>query len=189
MAAAPDVVDYQNAAASTFTLLGEALLRARDLDGAASAASRARDLAERLARADPARADWRGRLLGGARVLELEVLSARAATDDARRPALAPAAGEARRLAKEAAGQPHDRGLARTAAEAALLAGDLASLRGEAQEASNWWAESVQVLARARADGPDKLDLESQKLMVKVKSRLKSKPGVSTPALGTGSGA
>ena len=175
--AAPDVVDFQNAAATSYTLLGEALLRERDIAGASAAASRAREMAERLARADPAMADWRGRLLGGARVLELEVLLAQAATDADRRTALAPAPDEARRLAKVAAEQPYDRILARTSAEADLLAGDLASLRGQAQEALRWWAESFQVLARAQADGTDKLDGESKKLMLKVRSRLSSTPG------------
>lgn len=183
MAAAPDVVDYQNAAATGLTLLAEAELRLQDIPSASMAAARARDLAERLVLSNPSVAEWRGRLLGAARVLEIEILLAEASTNEARRVALAPAASEAARLAELAVGQPQDRTLARVAADADLLAGESASLQGDTAGARGWWTRAAQVLDAAANGGPDKLDDESQKLMLKVQTRLRSMAGVAAPRI------
>jgi len=185
LAAATDVVDYRQASATCATLTGESLLRVRDFSGAAIAAGRARTLAERLAHADPAMIEWRGRVLGGARVLEIKVTLAEAANDEARREALAPAPAEASRLLQLVAEQPHDRALARIAAEAELLAGDLAWLQARVGEARSWWGKSLETLEHAGADGPDKLDAESQTLMVEAKSRRATPPGAPHPNGGT----
>jgi hypothetical protein len=114
-------------------------------------AGQARDLAEVLVRKDPTVADWQGLCLGGARALLVEIAAARAATPAAQVAALAPATAESARLAALTRSGPVSIAEADAASQAALLAGDHASLGGDAPAAIAAWTQGQALLTRAGA--------------------------------------
>jgi tetratricopeptide (TPR) repeat protein len=151
MAAAPDDTEYKNRAVYALLLLGQARLQSDDLDGAEAVAGQARDLAEALVRKNPTVADWQGPCLGGARVLLVEIDAARARSPAAQKAALEPAMAEGSRLLALSRSGPADMAEADAAAEAALLAGDHASLDGRPDQARPLWASAQGILQRAGA--------------------------------------
>jgi hypothetical protein len=114
-------------------------------------AGQARDLAEVLVRKNPTVAGWQGPCLGGARALLVEVAAARAATPEAQQAALEPATAEAARLAALARSGPVSIAEADAASQAALLAGDHASLTGDPDAATASWIQAQILLTRAGA--------------------------------------
>jgi tetratricopeptide (TPR) repeat protein len=151
MAAAPDDTEYKDRAVYALLLLGQALLQAGDFDGAQAVASHARDLAESLVRKDPTVSDWQRPCLGGARVVLVEIAAALAHSPAAQKTALEPAIAEASRLAALSRSGLDNMAAADAAAEAALLAGDHASLDGEPDRARSLWAAAQSTLERAGA--------------------------------------
>ena len=79
---------------------------------------------------------------------------------------------EAEELLRLAAVRADDRVLAAVAAKAALLAGDAATLSGRRDQARAWWSKGQDALLRTQAAGPDPLDVESQGLILKLRTRL-----------------
>lgn len=151
MASAPDDTEYKDRAVYALLLLGQARLQSDDLDGAQAVAGQARDLAESLVSKNPTVADWQGPCLGGARALLVEIDAARARSPAAQEAALAPAMAEASRLMALSRAGPADMAEADAAAEAALLAGDHASLDGRPDQARPLWASAQGILERAGA--------------------------------------
>ena len=146
---APDNAGYRADAFTNLRLLAQSLLEQGRFAEAAPVATRATALCEAQAQAAEARSDnelgWRAVRLGSARILALKVAAAGARSPDAQRQALQSAPGEAARLRSLLAGQPQNRVLAVTAAEATLLAGDFESLEGDpARAVSDWrWAQTT----------------------------------------------
>jgi hypothetical protein len=151
MATAPDDTEYKDRAIDALLLLGHARLQSGDLDGAGAIAGQARDLAELLVRKNPTVIDWQGPDLGGARALLLEIDAARAGSPAAQRAALEPAVAEASRLMALSQAGSVDMAEADAVAEAALLAGDHASLGGRPDQAKPLWAAAQSLLQRAGA--------------------------------------
>jgi hypothetical protein len=110
-------------------------------------------LAEPLAAADDGIA-WRGFPLGTARLLAMEIDAQGVRSAAAQAAALRPAPAEASRLATLLEKKPHDALLARTAAEAAILAGDEARLTGDAALARSWWTRGQAMLEAGGPRGP-----------------------------------
>ncbi len=172
IAAEPDTVDYREEAAAVAILTGRALFRQHDQAGAARAAAQAQALAQALTAKDPTMVDWQGPLLGGARVLQLEIAAGQAASSSEHAVVLAPAVAEATRLSALAASRPYDRDMARLAAEACLLAGDGEAAGGQAPRARAVWSQGLSVITQAQANGPDPLDDDSHAIMLKLQARL-----------------
>jgi tetratricopeptide (TPR) repeat protein len=143
MTGAPDNTYYKQVAGPIFLALGQALLQAGRLGDAAEIAGRMLDLSEAQSHAAQSRKDpgigWQGVRLGEARVLSLKIAAAAARSRADQMAALMPASAEAQRLTALAQAHPTNVGLARTAAEAALLAGDGESLAGRPSQALAWW--------------------------------------------------
>lgn len=152
--AAPDNTENREQATATYSTLGNALLRVGALREAETAAFQARSLAEGLVRRDPSVAAWQGRHLGSARTLQLRIRAQAAKTSSARTKALATAPPEYQRLLRLAIARPHDLVLARTTAEAAILAGDFAWLTGESTSALQTWRRGGELLAAAGGATP-----------------------------------
>ncbi|MFI4933498.1 MAG: TIR domain-containing protein [Caulobacterales bacterium] len=150
MSASPDDLSYKAMAAKTFVTLGQVLLQTGDLATAEAIARRARDLAEELVAKDPSVAEGRRLALGSARVLMIKITCARTASAAGRKSCLQPSLAEAERLGALSAAKPHSLGLARTAGEAALLAGDYESVSGAPDQARQWWSAAAALMTRAR---------------------------------------
>ncbi len=151
MAATPDDISYQSKAAPTLTLLSLVLLQSGDAAQAEAVARRALALAEGLVRRDANVPEWAGPRLGAARLLRMRIAAVRARDRRALHDALAPAAAEADRLAALSERRPRNLSLARTAAEAALLAGDAARLAGDPDAALARWRQARLMIARVGA--------------------------------------
>lgn len=173
MAIAPRDTQYKDRAVSALLLLGQALLRSGDADGAKAVALQAHETAELLVRKDPTVTDWQGPRLGGARILLIEIAAVRAAAPAAQRAALEPAAAEARRLAALPGSGAQNLAGAEVAAEAALLAGDYASLAGNPDEAKSRWTASLSLLGRAGVANLPQGD-RGRTLLHQVEQRLRS---------------
>ncbi|MEO8925717.1 MAG: toll/interleukin-1 receptor domain-containing protein [Caulobacteraceae bacterium] len=145
IALTPDNVIYRQDSVFAFTALARALLSRGDLAAAGHAADRGLSIAEGLVRRDPSVVDWRGELLGGARVLKIKIAAQAARSDRELREALAPSPAESERLSRLAGQGPANVRLARIAAEAALLAGDFESLSGRQDAARARWGETVRL--------------------------------------------
>lgn len=172
MSTAPDDTQYRNRAVPTLLLLGHALLRSGDLDGAETIARQANAMAEFLVRKDATVMEWQGMRLGGARVLLIEIAAARAQSPAAQKAALALAAPEAGRLGGLPSPGRGSMDQADAAAEAALLAGDHASLDGDAAAARASWTRAQAVLERAGAEGLPARD-RSRALLRELEYRLR----------------
>ncbi|HEX4197999.1 MAG TPA: TIR domain-containing protein [Caulobacteraceae bacterium] len=180
IAAAPDDAHYKDLAGPNLILLGQAYLQAGDLGDAETIAREASDKAEFLVRKDPTVTDWQGPRLGGARVLLIQIAAARAGTRAGQVAALAPAAREAGRLAALARpGRDNLLGVD-AAAAAALLAGDHASLTGDAAAAKASWTAAKGLLDRAQAGGLPEND-RSRVLLRQLDYRLR----LSHPPIGS----
>jgi tetratricopeptide (TPR) repeat protein len=153
IAAAPGDDAYKFAATPILLLRAEVLLRGGELDAAARTATAAREMAEAAAKKDPTVVAWSGDRLGRARILSLKIVAERETSPAQQAAALAAAPKEADRLAGLARSQPRNLSLARVAAEAELLAGDEASLTGEAARAHAYWSAGLSTLTTAGAPG------------------------------------
>jgi tetratricopeptide (TPR) repeat protein len=161
----PDDAVYKSNAEGILVLLAQALLQQDRLTDAAPVAQRAVDLCEAQVRSAEARHDeaiaWRGAWLGDARITAMKIAAAGAPMLAAQRPALAAAPGEAARLRGLLALHPRSHALARTASEAALLAGDAEALSGRpARARQDWtWAQSTLSKAAPTASATDRTPL------------------------------
>jgi tetratricopeptide (TPR) repeat protein len=173
MAAEPGNAIYREQAVTAFATLSQVLLKQGARDAATRPAARALDLAEALARQDRAEALWQGVLLGTARDSAMEAAAARAATPAARRQALAPAPAEARRLTDLADRQPANLALARTTAEASLLAGDDDALEGRDDEARAAWAAALERLRRVGLSSANPVHDRGQLIAARARQRLR----------------
>jgi tetratricopeptide (TPR) repeat protein len=177
IAQAPDNETYKANAAPSFLLLGRALLQTGQLNAANEVVSRMLAMSEAQVRAAAARKDqgiaWQGARLGEARVLACQIAAAQARSPAAQRAALAPATAEAERLSALSSTHPTSLALARVAAEAALLAGDHASLAGEQAKALSWWSAASQALGRSSGDASHELG-SGQSLLRQLDFRLRS---------------
>ncbi|HEY2662006.1 MAG TPA: DUF3856 domain-containing protein [Caulobacteraceae bacterium] len=149
--AVPDNSSYKSKATPAFVLLGQSLLQDGDVDAAEPAARRALDLAEALQRKDSTVVEWRGPRLGAARLLKIRIDAMRAGSAPALKAVLEPSVAEAAQMAVLSDARPRHIELARTAAEASLLAGDYASLNAADAEARAHWTRAAAMLDRAGA--------------------------------------
>ena len=148
MDGAPDNALYKANAARVFLLEGQVLMQAGRPEAADAVARQTLALVQPLARGNHA-IIWRGFALGATRVLAMEVAAQRAGSAASQATALQPAAAEWSRLNGLASQHIHDIDLARTAAEAGLLAGDAASLAGRSREAETDWRSAAITLDRS----------------------------------------
>ncbi|HXQ12456.1 MAG TPA: toll/interleukin-1 receptor domain-containing protein [Caulobacteraceae bacterium] len=153
IAAAPGDDSYKFAATPILLLRAQVLLRTGALDAAARAATAARDMAEAAVRKDPTNVAWSGDRLGEARVVSMKIAAARATSPGQQAAALRGAPKEADRLAALARAQPRSLALARVVAQAELLAGDEASLIGEAARAQTYWSAGLSTLTAVGTPG------------------------------------
>jgi hypothetical protein len=149
---APDNDIYQAEAVTILQQLSQALLQDGQLGPAAAAAERANAICDAQLRAAEAHHDaalkWRGERMGAARIVAMKITAAGAQSAAAQRQALQSAPDEAARLGALLAGHPHNPALAVTAAEAALLAGDVEDLAGDAARAAVDWARTRTILTQ-----------------------------------------
>ena len=150
----PGNTQYRQRLPMLYLLLGQAQVQSGRLAAAAVSARDALDAAESLTQMDPAVSDWSGVLLGGARVLDINVRARRAANRADLIEILSGSNDEFQRLAKLSLAHSRDLSLARTTAEAAILAGDYAWLAGDARGARQTWSHGVDILLRAGVEQP-----------------------------------
>ncbi len=168
----PGAARYQDIAAPTFITLGDAQLSAGRSDAALISAERAVAMSETLARKDPSVIDWTGRDLGGARMLSIRIRAVRAKDRDTLVRVLEPAEAEGHRLMVLARGRPKDLGLAKAAAEAMLLAGDLASLSGDAGGARTRWSNGADILLSTGALDPGRAGYRTHTIYQRLRGRM-----------------
>jgi tetratricopeptide (TPR) repeat protein len=149
LASAPGDQSYKLATAPCLLLAARIALSRGQLDRAEALVTQARAMAEAAARGDPGDFAWSGERLGIARVLAMKISAARAKDRAGQANALTPARAEAARLASLTAERPDNLVLARTAAEADLLAGDAASLGADRAGARAYWRQGMDQLTRA----------------------------------------
>lgn len=170
----PSNVGYRGAALGAFLLQGEAYLQARLLVQAASAASRARELVEGLAKTAPNVIDWNGTQLGAVRLLQTKIAAADARDLSACRIALAPADRESQRLDHLSNNAPRLSALARVAAEGDLLRGDYADANSQLDLARSAWSHALNTLTILAATLTPATDPSLQRLVSDARARLQS---------------
>jgi tetratricopeptide (TPR) repeat protein len=149
---APDNDIYQAEALTILQQLAQALLQDGQLGPAAATAARANAICDVQLQAAEAHHDaalkWRGERLGAVRIVAMKIAAAGARTAAAQRQVLQGAPQEAARLGVLLAGHPHNPALALAAAEAALLAGDVEDMAGDAARAAADWAGTRAILTQ-----------------------------------------
>lgn len=150
-----DNTRYQERAVSIYITMGQVEMARGDYAAAGRHADTGLEMAKALIATDPTVLDWSGRLLSGARLLQIRVAAQTAPTEAAEVAALAPAAAEFARLSRLQKDNPHDIPLAYAVAEAAILAGDYASKMRDPASAHRIWS---QVLAMIKSVTPEKPD-------------------------------
>ena len=173
----PQNNEFREKLAPIFITLGQARLQAGAPAAAEDAARQALISAEALARKDPSVVDWSGRQLGGARVLQLKARAQLAGPGRARLAALALSPGEFHRLEALSDAHPHDLPLSRTAAEAAVLAGDYRWSLGDRAGAGAAWGKGVQILTRAGGVEPAHKYDRARILLTQLQARVKTASG------------
>lgn len=141
-----DNTRYQERAVPIYISMGQIEMKRGDLAAAGRHADTASAMAEALAATDPTVLDWSGRILASARLLRIRVAAETAATKAAKSIALAPATEEFQRLTRMQQKRPHDIPLKQAVAEAAILAGDYASNRGDPVAAEEIWLQGLTIL-------------------------------------------
>jgi tetratricopeptide (TPR) repeat protein len=170
----PSNVEYRGAALGAFLLQGEAYLQARLLVQAATAASRARELVEGLAKMAPNVIDWNGTQLGAVRLLQTKVAAANARDLHACVIALAPADRESQRLDRVSTNVPSLSALARVAAEGDLLRGDYAAANTQPDLARTAWSRALNGLTILAGTLAPATDPSVQRLLADARTRLQS---------------
>jgi tetratricopeptide (TPR) repeat protein len=164
-------MEYRQQAAPLYVTLGQLQMASGQLEAARRSADTAVAMAEALVRSDSTVVDWRGRQLGGARVLQMRVRARAARTTAEAVLALAPAPAEFARLRVLAADRPRDLRLARVAAEAAVLAGDHELETGKLAAADAFWRDGSAMLRVAGAEQPDRTHDRARRLLVLLDQR------------------
>ena len=159
-----------------YLLLGQAQIQSGRLAAASESAHEALDTAESLSRADPTVSNWSGVLLGGARVLDINVRARRATSRSDLIDVLSNSDGEFRRLAQISLKHARDLSLARTTAEAAILAGDHAWLAGDIRGARQTWGAGVDVLLRAGVEEPAHKSDRARLVLTQLRTRPRTGP-------------
>ncbi|MDB5482461.1 MAG: toll/interleukin receptor protein [Caulobacteraceae bacterium] len=160
-----------------YLVLGQASLAVGQTRQARSAAERAESLGETLVRTDPTVTAWRGPLLGGARLLLVEIEARHAHGEDACRRALAPAAAESEQLDRLSAASPTLPPLALTAARGDLLRGELDAAGGRMDQANADWVMGVDRLERVGGEHGEPSDTASRRLYHLLRSRTREESG------------
>ena len=171
----PDNTVARETAAFAFLYLARERLKDGLIAPAAAAAARADRLAEDLTHKDPTVRLWRGFVLGGARLVAIEVAASGERSMASVRVDLAPAANEWARLAAMATSTPGDVDTAPTAAEAGVLAGDYASLSGHDAAAEVIWRQAAEFARAAGFDGPRRAGDRGQTVYRQALARLNPK--------------
>jgi len=174
---APENTQFREQLAPIYVALGQVQLEAGQPQAAAAAARQAQALAEGLVRKDPSVVDWSGLELGGARILALRIRAQQAPSRRALSAALSSASAESRRLDQLSQAHPRDVPLSRTAAEAALLAGDAQWASGGDPAADLAWREGIAALARAGGVDPSHRYDTGRILLVQLQARAKGRAG------------
>ncbi len=172
----PGNTQYRQRLPQLYILLGQSQLRSGLLDAASASAHQARDAAESLAQKDPTVTDWTGVLLGGARVLDINVQAKRTTSRADLIAALSSSPGEFRRLDQLRLAHPRDLALARTAAEAAILAGDHAWLSGDVSDGKRIWNAGIDALVRAGVQEPSHRFDAAKLVFQQLRARLQNGP-------------
>jgi len=171
----PQNNEFREKLAPIFVALGQAQLQAGSPAAAEDTVGQALATADALVRKDPTVVDWSGRQLGGARILQMKARAQLARTGRARQAALAASPGEFHRLDVLSDAHPHDLPLSRTAAEAAVLAGDYRWSLGDPAGAGAVWTKGVQILIRAGGFEPAHRYDRGRILLTQLQTRVKTR--------------
>jgi tetratricopeptide (TPR) repeat protein len=171
-AAYPKNTEYHEDRVAVLETMARCLLMKNDAVAALSVASKARRDAEALVAADPNVEVWSGRLLGGARALEMQARRSLARTPEERRAALSPAPREAARLDRLCDHRAPDTRTLLVDGQMSLLAGDFEREAGSIEEARRHWAHAVKVLTQAGFNKPERRGQSASNLLEAALSRL-----------------